>query len=209
MPTRVDFRNASAWTDFYSDHLGVLADQGPRFWQIIQSGPLYVNGIEQDPHPFSIRTSDRIIIAGDPGGYMAQAARLAGFANTWSVDYENGASGVTEVIPVILADFNVANPGQGRKLLDDIELVSGHREFEWIVSLDIMPCYDNPELGRVLDGCEFALAPTAPQSNIINLVTPLISTSEQSVEFLWQSIDNWNLERPAHSWISKNGWELR
>lgn len=174
------------------------------------NGPLYDSGGGVvTPHPFSFAPADRILIVGCGAGYSIEGFRMLGFPNTWGLDYSSVLEASTGIItPGIesqIAWVNVAAGGQAKARLRN---VTGDDIFDWVISEDVLPCYDTgAEMDGLLDAAESVLT-GSDLSQIIHMVTPLLPDNTQDPDFLWLSLDDWKAVRPTHSWVSTQ-WGYR
>lgn len=219
---RVDFENlpltgAESWAKYYDS-----GDEGYGLWLQpakdalrlhLTDGPLFVNRLEQIPHPFSFNSTDRILIAGSGGGYLIQAFRDAGYPNCWGIDYSTALDGSTGVMAAVAQDGTAwidlgAPGGQVRAALRN---VTGDDEFHWVITEDVAPCYDlDAELDGLLGAAQNVLSPGIGNEQVINVVTVLRQDGIfQDPDFLWLFLDDWNAFRPAQSWVSTGSYEVR
>ncbi len=211
---RIDFESLpltgpESWAKYY----GSIEIEGYGPWMkafadrradSLVNGPVIdENGDVRSPHPFSFLSTDRILIVGCGPGYLIESFRALGLPLTWGIDYstvmESSSGLITPGIEDEIAWVKALNTGQIRSRIRQV--CDGSHEFDWIITEDVVPCYDlGAEMDEVFDLCEFA---TPSDDQIIHLVAALFGTN-QDPDFLWMTLAQWKAIRPTNSWFAPN-----
>lgn len=150
-------------------------------------------------------TTDRILIVGCGLGFLIEAAKAAGFPNTYGLDNSAYLEGLTgDIDPAsIIVWADIRGGGSVRAQLRN---QTGDDEFQWIITEDVVACYDDADILGLVGAAEAVLAPGTPTSHIIHCTTVGDAAQHPGEPNLnWKSIDAWAALVPTHSWISTLG----
>lgn len=145
---------------------------------------------------------DRFLVGGAGRGDLVQIIRSDGFPNCWGIDSSSllGSGRYTVSGGIVYVDRPMQGGGG---TLAKLRQITGDDEFEWVISEDLVSCYDptDPDLTSILDAAETVLRPGEPLSRIVHLVSVGWDPAFASAPGFDQPIEDWALLRPAHTWI--------
>lgn len=150
---------------------------------------------------FPMGKSDRILVVGCGFGFLIDAFHDAGFLNVWGIDnspYIQTNRGTESRDTTGFVDSDIRGPEVRAKLKD----LTGDWIFNWIVTESVMECYEDQEMGSLLDAVEVTLDADNGLRNIIHLVP--VNLQPDSV-FNVKTISEWREVRVGHSWMDISG----
>lgn len=163
--------------------------------------PVPAHGRWADLVARGITSTDRVLIGGAGRGELVQAAHLAGFPLCWGIDGSSilGNGRFTLANGVLMVDRPMQGGGG---TLARLRSVTGDDEFDWVITEDVVSCYDptDPELAQILAACETVLTGT-DLSRIVHIVSCDWSPDFADAPGYSQSIEEWATLAPAHAWM--------
>ncbi|NND36537.1 MAG: hypothetical protein HKN81_05310 [Gammaproteobacteria bacterium] len=190
-----DGNDAAHWAAHYS-------------WAVDGSG----NGVDTSMYAarwaqvqaLGVAASDRIIVGGAGTGYLVAAAHDAGFPNCWGIDASTQLTDTPGRFQIANGVLLVDRPMQGGGgTLARLRQLTGDDEFQWVVTEDLLTCYDpsDPDVADIFAACETVLAAGEPLTQIVHLVSCDWDPAFIAAPGFSQSLAQWQALAPAHTWL--------
>jgi len=150
-----------------------------------------------------IARGDRVLVVGCAFGFLIEAAKAAGFQNVYGIDSSAWIASMmpTEADPesvVVARDFRHA------RAPDELISATGSRNFVWVVTEDVVSCYDDVDvvaMAPVLEG----FLDSRDVSRVVHMTT-IGEPGSGDPDINWKAtIDEWAALLPAHSWMTPQG----
>lgn len=147
--------------------------------------------------------TDRVLIAGSALGWSIDALVALGYPNVVGLD--NSTYMDTHPSRSSAKPFRKADMATGASIRNTVRAAFGelgftgnNRDPEWIITESVLESFTDAEIETILDGCE-ALLDGTDVSRCVHVVTP--GPFGAGVPFNDKTIAEWQVIRPAHTWI--------
>lgn len=154
---------------------------------------------------FTIEKSDRVLVVGCGFGFLIDAFHDAGFPNIWGIDsspYIQANRATESRDSTGFVDSDIRGPQVRAKL----KALTGDWIFNWIITESVMECYQDEEIGSLLDAVEVVLDADNGLRNAVHLV--VADNPEFDSIFAQKTLQQWKDIRPSHSWVNIISWEI-